>query len=231
VSHASDLTSAQAGVAARAGQLLVVPLGSTEQHGPHLPLTTDADIATAIAKGLAGVRDDVVIAPVLPFGASAEHAAFPGTLSIGESALEALLVELGRSASATFARVLFVCAHGGNARAVHQAIARLRTEGRDARAWSPRWHGDAHAGRTETSLMLHLARDRVRLHLAAAGNVRPLVELMPLMRRGGVAAVSTNGVIGDPTGASAAEGAALMDEAIATLSNWVSQWRITVATG
>jgi creatinine amidohydrolase len=211
--------------------LLVVPLGSTEQHGPHLPLTTDADIATAIAKGLAGVRDDVVIAPVLPFGASAEHAAFPGTLSIGESALEALLVELGRSASATFARVLFVCAHGGNARAVHQAIARLRTEGRDARAWSPRWHGDAHAGRTETSLMLHLARDRVRLHLAAAGNVRPLVELMPLMRRGGVAAVSTNGVIGDPTGASAAEGAALMDEAIATLSNWVSQWRITVATG
>jgi len=211
--------------------LLVVPLGSTEQHGPHLPLTTDADIATAIAKGLAGVRDDVVIAPVLPFGGSAEHAAFPGTLSIGESALEALLVELGRSASATFARVLFVCAHGGNARAVHQAIARLRTEGRDARAWSPRWHGDAHAGRTETSLMLHLARDRVRLHLAAAGNVRPLVELMPLMRRGGVAAVSTNGVIGDPTGASAAEGAALMDEAIATLSNWVSQWRITVATG
>ena len=231
MSHASDLTSAQAGVAARAGHLLVVPLGSTEQHGPHLPLTTDADIATAIAKGLAGVRDDVVIAPVLPFGASAEHAAFPGTLSIGESALEALLVELGRSASATFARVLFVCAHGGNARAVHQAIARLRTEGRDARAWSPRWHGDAHAGRTETSLTLHLARDRVRLHLAAAGNVRPLVELMPLMRRGGVAAVSTNGVIGDPTGASAAEGAALMDEAIATLSNWVSQWRITVATG
>jgi len=62
VSHASNLTSAQAGVAARAGHLLVVPLGSTEQHGPHLPLTTDADIATAIAKGLAGVRDDVVVA-------------------------------------------------------------------------------------------------------------------------------------------------------------------------
>jgi len=218
-------------VAARAGHLLVVPLGSTEQHGPHLPLTTDADIATAIAKGLAGVRDDVVVAQVLPFGASAEHAAFPGTLSIGESALETLLVELGRSASVTFARVLFVSAHGGNARAVRQAIARLRAEGRDARAWSPRWRGDAHAGRIETSLMLHLARDRVRLHLAAAGNVRPLVELMPLMRLGGVAAVSTNGVIGDPTGASAAEGAALLDEAIATLSNWVSQWRITVATG
>jgi mycofactocin precursor peptide peptidase len=231
VSHVCDMTSLLAGAAAAAGRLLAVPLGATEQHGPHLPLTTDSDIATALAGGLSRVRDDVVAASVLPFGASGEHEAFPGTLSIGEAALEALLIELGRSASRTFRRILFVSAHGGNARAVRQATARLLAEGRNARAWSPGWRGDAHAGRIETSLMLHLAPERVRMHLATAGNLRPVVELMPQMRLGGVAAVSSNGVLGDPAGASAGEGAALLQGAIAELSDWVSRWPAMEAQG
>lgn len=227
MSYASNLASNQAGAAAAAGHLLVVPLGSTEQHGPHLPLTTDADIASALIHGLSGIRGDFVAAPVLPFGASGEHEAFAGTLSIGEAALETLLVELGRSASRTFDRILFVSAHGGNARAVRRAVTQLRTEGRDVRAWSPCWHGDAHAGRTETSLMLHLAPERVLKDLAAAGNVRPVAELMPRMRLGGVAAVAQNGVLGDPTGASAAEGAALLRAGVEALSNWISCWPTT----
>ena len=231
MSSAAELTSIQAGAAAGAGHVLVVPLGSTEQHGPHLPLTTDTDIATALVQGLSHARDDVVVASALPFGASGEHEAFAGTLSIGEAALEQLLVELGRSAGRIFARVLFVSAHGGNARSVRQAIGRLRAEGRDARAWSPDWRGDAHAGRSETSLMLHLAPERVQLELATAGNVRAVAELMPRMRLGGVAAVSKNGVLGDPADASAGEGAALLAEAIAELSDWVSRWPIMEATG
>lgn len=231
MSCASNLTSKQAGVAATAGHLLVVPLGSTEQHGPHLPLTTDADIATALVQGLSRARDDVVAVSVLPFGASGEHAAFAGTLSIGEAALKTLLVELSRSASRTFGRILFVSAHGGNARAVRQAIVRLRAEGRNASAWSPNWRGDAHAGRTETSLMLHLAPERVQLSLAAAGNLTPVAELLPQMRLGGLAAVSKNGVLGDPAGASAGEGATLLAAAIAELSEWVSRWPIMEATG
>src|SRR4030081_1452778 len=95
----ATLTWRQAHALASRGPLLAVPLGSTEQHGPHLPLDTDTRIATALAAGLARRRDDGVVAPALPYGASGEHAGFPGTLSVGTPALELLLVELVRSAS------------------------------------------------------------------------------------------------------------------------------------
>ncbi len=78
--------------------LLVVPLGSCEQHGPHLPLGTDTEIAMALADSLAIRRGDVVVAPGLPVGSSGEHAGFPGTLSVGQTGLELLVVELVRSA-------------------------------------------------------------------------------------------------------------------------------------
>src|SRR6478752_10318203 len=78
----------------------IVPLGATEQHGPHLPLGTDTTIACALAFGLAAARDDVVVAPALPYGSSGEHAGFPGALSLGQAALETTLVELVRSAEA-----------------------------------------------------------------------------------------------------------------------------------
>jgi mycofactocin precursor peptide peptidase len=72
---------------------LVIPLGATEQHGPHLPLETDTVIAGGIALALAAVRADVIVAPPLAYGSSGEHAGFPGTLSIGQSALEEVVVE------------------------------------------------------------------------------------------------------------------------------------------
>src|SRR3954468_6224169 len=95
----------------RADRVLVVPVGATEQHGAHLPLGTDTEIAVALATGLARVREDVVVAPALAYGSSGEHAAFAGTLSIGRPATETLLVELGRSASESFSRLLLVPAH------------------------------------------------------------------------------------------------------------------------
>ena len=191
--------------------LLVVPLGSTEQHGPHLPLSTDAEVATALADRLAARRADVLVAPVLAYGASGEHAGFPGTLSIGLAALELVVLELVRSADA-FAAVVLVDGHGGNAKAVGAAVERLSAEGRQVLAWSPRVAGgDAHAGRTETSLMLALRPAAVRRRAAEAGDRRPLARLLPELRSGGVAAVSGNGVLGDPTGAEADEGAALLE--------------------
>src|SRR5204863_3759592 len=136
--------------------LLMVPLGSTEQHGPHLPFTTDADIATALAERVAARRDDVIVAPALAYGSSGEHAGFAGTLSIGAAALELVVVELVRSADA-FAGVVLVSGHGGNAAPLAAAVATLEGEGRRVLAWSPRVEGgDAHAGRTETSMMLAL---------------------------------------------------------------------------
>ena len=204
-----------------AGAVLAVPLGSTEQHGPHLPLSTDTDIAVALVGRLAARRRDVVAAPAVAYGSSGEHAGFAGTLSIGREATELLLVELGRSASATFAAVVLVSAHGGNRVPVERAERRLRAEGRRVLAVFPRWPGDAHAGRVETSLMLALHPDRVRRGLAEAGEAAPIDELMPRLVAGGVRTVSANGVLGDPAGADAAEGRRLLDRAVAELDRAV----------
>ena len=201
----------------RAG-VLVVPIGATEQHGPHLPLSTDTDIAVALAERLAdALGAGAVVAPALAYGSSGEHAGFAGTVSIGREAVEHVLVELGRSASETFARVVLVSAHGGNAEPVVRAVERLRAEGRDAIALSPGFGGDAHAGRTETSVMLALCPERVR-PAAEAGATAPLADLWPALRERGVRAVSANGVLGDPAGASADEGRRLLETATAELA-------------
>jgi mycofactocin system creatininase family protein len=211
-------------VAARADAILVIPFGSTEQHGPHLPLSTDTDIATAVAARVAAARSDVVVAPAQPYGASGEHAGFPGTLSIGQQALELLVVELVRSATATFRRVLLLSGHGGNTEPLVRAVRLLRSEQRDVRVWSPKWRGDAHAGRTETSVQLALSPARVRLSVAAAGATESLASMLPSLRRSGVLAVSPNGVLGDPTGASASEGGSLLDSAVFALSELLDGW-------
>lgn len=199
---------------ARSGGWLVIPLGSTEQHGPHLPVTTDTDIAVAIAAGAADRDGGLTVAPALAYGASGEHQGFPGTLSIGQDATQLLLLELGRSAATDFAGTVVVSAHGGNAAPVARAMARLAEEGHPVWSWSPSWSGDLHAGRTETSLMLAIAPDRVRLDRAGPGDRRGLDELLPLLRAGGVRSVSANGVLGDPAGSSADEGARLVDLAV-----------------
>jgi creatinine amidohydrolase len=199
-------------------------LGSTEQHGPHLPLGTDTELACSIARSLARQRPDVVVAPALPYGSSGEHAAFPGTLSIGQAALELVLVELVRSADA-FAGVVLVNGHGGNVTAVARASEQLRAEGRQVLAWSPRVDGgDAHAGVVETSLMLAMAPDDVAEERSEPGVTEPLDRLMPLLRAKGVAAVSPNGVLGDPTGASAEQGRALFAQLTADLVITVAEW-------
>ena len=147
---------------------LIVPLGSTEQHGPHLPLDTDTRIAEAVSRSVAvqlretttpGVdRPTWLVSSAISYGASGEHESFPGTISIGLAALEHLLVEFGRSACTWARRVVFVNGHGGNVAALTAAITLLRSEGRDV-AWCPctAAGADAHAGHTETSVLLHLS--------------------------------------------------------------------------
>jgi creatinine amidohydrolase len=209
-----------------AGVILAVPLGATEQHGPHLPLSVDTDVAVALCERLALVRDDVV-APAVAYGSSGEHAGFPGTLSIGQDALELVVLELGRSAGETFDHVLFVSAHGGNAEPLRRAADQLRFEGRDVCVFMPHWNGDPHAGRAETSLMLALDPVRVGMHAAEPGDQRPLAATLPQMRAGGVRAVSPNGVLGNPVGATAADGAALLGGLTADLVASVAAWRAT----
>jgi mycofactocin precursor peptide peptidase len=207
------------------GSILALPVGSCEQHGPHLPLDTDTRIAVALAETLVTVRRDVVVAPAVAYGASHEHAAFAGTLSMGHDALVMVLTELGRSAD-HFDGVVVVNGHGGNVEAVRRAVASLEGEGRRALAWWPAIEGsDAHAGHAETSMMLAIDHHLVRLDRAEAGNVTPLRELWPTLRSDGVAAVSPNGVLGDPTGASATEGRRLLVRLASDLDAAVTAWR------
>jgi mycofactocin system creatininase family protein len=214
----SDATWPELGRLAAAGAVLVVPIGATEQHGPHLPVTTDADIAVAVVEAAAATDPLLVVALVVAYGSSGEHDGFAGTLSIGRDATEELLVELGRSASRDFAHVVLACAHGGNAAPLAGALGRLAAEGHPVTGWWPRWSGDLHAGRTETSLMLAIAPERVRLGLATAGDGRPVGELLPLLEARGVRSVSPTGVLGDPTGAGADEGERLLRAAAADLA-------------
>ena len=207
--------------------LLVVPLGSVEQHGPHLPLATDTAVAQAVAEAAAGRLDGAVLAPALAYGASGEHEGFPGTISIGTEALTGLLVEYGRSACRWAGRVLLVNGHGGNLDALRAAGTLLRAEGRDV-AWFPCGvpDGDAHAGRTETSLMLHVEPEFVLVDRAVAGETTPVRDLLPRLRAEGVRGVSPTGVLGDPAGASRAEGAQLLRRIAEDLVTAAAAWRV-----
>jgi mycofactocin precursor peptide peptidase len=210
-----------------AAPLVVVPLGSVEQHGPHLPLATDTAVAAAVAADAVPSLDGALLAPALAYGASGEHEDFPGTISLGTEALTALLVEYGRSACRWAGRVLVVNGHGGNLDALRSAGALLRREGRDL-AWFPCSvpGGDAHAGRTEVSLMLHVEPAGVRADRAEAGVTTPIDELLPRLRAEGVRAVSPTGVLGDPAGASAEEGGRLLAGLVERVVAAAAAWRV-----
>jgi mycofactocin system creatininase family protein len=202
---------------------LVVPVGSCEQHGPHLPLHTDTVIAVALANALVAERHDCVVTPPLTITASGEHQGFPGTLSIGNDAMSAVVIELVRSAGWA-AGVVFVNGHGGNVAAMQTATTVLARERRRVVTWWIRVPGgDPHAGRVETSLMLALAPDAVRLDLAVAGPIPANDELV----EHGVRALSPTGVLGDPAGATAEEGhrlfASLADDLGATVAEWIER--------
>jgi len=208
--------------------VLAVPLGSTEQHGPHLPLGTDTVVAEELCRRLADLKPGILIAPALPYGSSGEHAGFAGTLSIGQQALETVVVELVRS-SDRFAGVVLVSGHGGNAEPLARACRRLTGEGRRAMAWWPTVGDlgdptDLHAGRLETSMMLALRPRQVKLAAATAGARVTMTEAASGLRSGGVRAVSANGVLGDPAGASAEEGGRILDVMAKDLVSRVRAW-------
>lgn len=205
---------------------VILPLGATEQHGPHLPLGTDTVRAEALAERLAE-RWPALVAPALPIGCSDEHGGFAGLLSLEAETLAAVIVDCARRMVAWGVRCLVVLsAHGGNGRALALAEARLRQELPELAVWIP----DAgtlcgvavrevaaadgvsmeavglHAGEGETSELLHLAPEQVRMDRAISGYTGDMTEGLTRLVAAGTQALNADGVVGDPRLADAARG-------------------------
>lgn len=229
------MSSPQLAEAAAGGAIVVVPVGSVEQHGPHLPVATDAWAAehlveAALPKLPSGRR--VVIAPVVRYGFSDDHAGFPGTLSIPARLLEELLIEIGAGIIASgFDRILLVNGHGGNDRLLYYVVRLIRDRAprpvalagltywklaaeqlRSLRHSEP--GGMGHACELETSLMLHFRPETVRMRHAVREVPVPYSGERggDLLSSGAVVApdrfheLTVSGVTGDPLVASAEQG-------------------------
>jgi creatinine amidohydrolase len=203
---------------------VVLALGATEQHGRHMPLATDALLGDHLARELAD-RLDAFLAPTLRVGCSEHHLGFPGTLSLSEGTFHAVVADLVRSLlRGGFARIVLVPTHGGNFAPLAAAVAEL--EQPDAvialtdlgvlfgiaqlgehEYGVPLSEGGLHAGEWETSMLLAIQPELVHMERAEPGFTGELQEAMQaIFAEGGVAALSSNGAIGDPTRASAEHG-------------------------
>ena len=156
--------------------MVIIPIGSTEQHGPHLPLGTDSYIATDISK-MISARTGVVVAPVLLVGYSVYHSGFPGSLSLKPETMEQVLFETAEMLiKYGFRRIMFMNGHGGNAivqsKVIHrinhntEAIAVALGDYVPREAEPPKDWFDQHAGFQETSVMLYLEPDLIRMDRA-----------------------------------------------------------------
>jgi creatinine amidohydrolase len=183
----ASLTGPELRELAQRDPLAVLPMAAVEQHGPHLPLSTDVDIGMGILREAArgGLDPRVVVLPGMAVGSSPEHLGFAGTLSLTPGTADAALVETGASLAASGVRRLVVVnSHGGNKSVLDSAALHLRREHgmlvvkaswfRFPRPETPagdpavppipdtEWEDGLHGGAVETAMMLHLHPDRVR---------------------------------------------------------------------
>jgi creatinine amidohydrolase len=218
----------------------IIPLGATEQHGPHLPAGTDTFRAEALAARLAVALGRALIAPVIPIGCSEEHRGFAGTLSLRHETLAAILVDVGDSlARQGFRRLVFLSAHGGNGRALAMAVEELQRTKPEMVIWRSGSLAESvemaltssdhagidpaeagiHAGERETSEMLALRPDLVDMARAEPGYTGDMAAVLPTLQTSGVRPVSHNGVLGDPRRASAERGAFYLELTLRTLGS------------
>ncbi len=211
--------------------LAVLPVGSTEQHGPHAPLGTDVLNATAVAEAGVDRFEDVVLAPTIPIGVAAEHRQFPGTLWVSEDTFRAYVGETIESlASHGFDRVVVVNGHGGNVDALREVCGRVVRD-ECAYAVSFTWFdavdyddfpvGMGHGGPVETSLLRHCHPDTVhtgRLEAAGEGASEGWGEWCSGVNLAyDTVEFTDNGVVGDPLESSPELGEQLLDTAATAL--------------
>ena len=198
----------------------ILPVAATEQHGPHLPAGTDAFILDGILRAASRLAGPVrgIVLPLQPIGWSPEHGGLPGTLSLAADRLADAWVAIARwSARAGLRRLLILNSHGGNPPAMADLPIGFTAQQAPEGAVAPDWH----AGWVETSVMLQLRPDLVRMDRAVPGTWHHPEGLPP----GGPSPwawmttdISANGVIGDPRLASADLGARLVERAVSGLA-------------
>lgn len=225
---------------------VVIPVGSVEQHGPHLPLMVDAERGTALGLRVARALDDTVVAPTIRVGCSEHHMGFAGTITLRPATLEALLTDYCVSlARHGFRRLRIVPSHGGNFEPIREMIPRLRSAVDEASpncrvtaftdllgivgVW--RWlveeqvgMGDrvgGHADIAESSEFLFLHPALVRLGREEAGSNLDLdEEVLEQIFEKGFRAITQNGILGDARGMDADLGEKLLDATARTISEF-----------
>lgn len=236
MTNVSDLTTTEFADNLAQVEVALIPVGATEQHGPNLAMGVDWRIAEAIAQRVAEeLAPTVVVSPPLPFGLSAHHMAFPGTLSIGAAAFTAVLTDVALSFKAHgISKLVFVNGHRGNENILGVLITELTyrhgieaastfwmTQAADVvarRRTTQRW---GHACEIETSVAMALTEDLVRPDALEAGD---LIEDYGVLEdnyqpfAAGVvrsfASRTRNGAFGDATQATRAIGVEITDAAV-----------------
>jgi len=198
---------------------VVFAVGANEQHGPHLPTSTDSLIGEVLANKVAGKLGNALQAPSINVGCSEPHMAFPGTISLKPETLKNLIHDFCVSlAKHGFKNIIILASHGGNFDAVREVVDELNQslEGVNVVAYTdlkgllrflaefslkhgiPPNESGAHAGESETSMVLAIRKDLVDMEHAEEGFVGSFEDKIDLMRSQGIKALSKNGVIGDP---------------------------------
>jgi creatinine amidohydrolase len=207
---------------------VVFAVGSNEQHGPHLPTCTDSLIGDVLANKVAGKLDRALQAPSINVGCSDHHMVFPGAISLRPETLKSLIRDYCASlAKQGFKNIIILPSHGGNFNAVREVTDELNQSLKETTVVSytdlkgilgflaefSSKHGvsagesGAHAGESETSMVLAIRKDLVDIKHVEKGFVGNFEDkMMALMWNQGVKAVSKNGVLGDPRKAEAGNG-------------------------
>ncbi|MFD4433270.1 creatininase family protein [Nocardia sp. NPDC058497] len=216
------ITTATSTDVARVGATVgVLPVGSFEQHGDHLPLITDTAIACLIAERIA-TSYELLLLPPITMSASHEHEAFPGTVSISASTLISLIDDIRASlARSGITTLVIVNGHGGNY-VLSNIAAQANVDGRNVVLYPgrPDWeaarsragmisniHDDMHGGELETSILLHSRPELVRDSYRDADHLASDRRHFLLT---GMAEYTTTGIIGLPSAATAAKGEAAL---------------------
>ena len=235
----ANLSAPAAASALRPTSVLIQPIAAVEQHGPHLPLSTDLLITDAAAEAVmaqAGDELDLWLLPTFAYGKSNEHEWAPGTVTLSATTVLAMLDDLGRSLARLPARrLVFLNGHGGNTALLQVALREIRVAHgletflmhpfappESSPGTDPEGGWGIHGGHVETSMLMHVRPDLVDMSLTAS-SVPDWPETTSLRPGGSVvfgwtsADLGLDGVIGNPTEATAEAGKVFFEAAVAQL--------------